>query len=78
MKMLNCEWQKVWEIYSELPADFVGIKHGIHKNVKPNFVIIKTSQNNTPEPVEIVVSGQPKLFNNHEKSFIKTANQFYL
>jgi len=73
MKMLNCEWQKVWERYSELPADFVGIKHGIHKNRKADFVIIRTS-NNTPEPVEIVVSGQPKLLNNHEKSFIKTAN----
>lgn len=73
MKMLNCEWQKVWERYSELPAAFMDIKHDISKNGNADFVIIKTS-NNTPEPVEIVVSGQSKLLNNSEKSFIKTAN----
>ncbi len=74
MKMLNCNWQNLWERYSELPAEFLGIKHGIYKNCMADFLIIKTSKSNIPEPVEIVVSGQPKLLNNSEKSFIKTVN----
>ncbi len=74
MKMLNCDWQNVWARYSELPADFMGIKHGIFKNCMADFVIVKTSKNNVPEPVEIVVSGQSILLNNSENSLIKTVN----
>ena len=73
MNMLNCDWQNVWERYSELPAALMGIKYDVRKNGKADFVIIRTS-NNLPEPMEIVVSGQPKSLNNCEKCFIKTVN----
>ncbi|MGC8830607.1 MAG: N-acetylglucosamine-6-phosphate deacetylase [Verrucomicrobiia bacterium] len=59
MKMLDCEWQQVWENYSTVPASVFNMGVEMLKpGMDADFVLLKSEKEGTLKPLKCVVSGK--------------------
>jgi len=58
MKMLNCDWQRIWKNYSDIPASLFNINTDLLPGSDADFIILEAGNNGELKPVKSVVSGK--------------------
>jgi len=56
-EMLNCEWREVWRNFSELPARFLGLDHGLKVGGVADFCLIEVAPPNQVRSLQTYAAG---------------------
>jgi dihydroorotase-like cyclic amidohydrolase len=56
--MLSCSWRETWRRYSEVPARFMGLAHGLKPGSPADFCLIETTPSNQLKSLKTYASGE--------------------